>query len=193
MVELASKFDCLMYFVNIFHEIQEFFFGSCPYYEYIIDISFVEMDKVRWCLLVFVGVRWCSLVLVGVLILAQFLILMSISAIKMLAMVGAAFVPMAVPTFWMYSSELNSKILSFNTWLSISINVLVVTILSCLVSSALLMAEILSSVGMFEYRPTTSIETGKELGGIGVLLSTSMCLRRSGVSCRTDQRRGKKF
>jgi hypothetical protein len=30
---------------------------------------------------------------------------------------------------------------------------------------------------MFEYRPTTSIETGNELDGIGVLLSTSMCLK----------------
>ena len=57
-------------------------------------------------------------------------------------------------------------------------------VLSFLVSSALLIAAIPSSVGMFEYRPTTSIDTGKEFGGNGVLLRISRCLRRSGVSCK---------
>ncbi len=115
---------------------------------------------------------------------AQFLIFSSISAIKMLAIVGAALVPMAVPMFWTYSSELNSKMFSFRMWLSISISVLVVTVLSCLVSRALLMVEMPSSAGMLEYKPTKSMETGKELGGNGVSLSFSICLKRSGVSCR---------
>ena len=36
--------------------------------------------------------------------------------------------------------------------------------------------------GIFEYKPTTSIETGNVFGGSVVDLSVSSCLRRSGVS-----------
>ena len=84
----------------------------------------------------------------------------------------------------MYKSELNSKMFNRNTWLSKLIIVVVETVLSRLVSSALRIAAIPSSVGILEYRSTTSIETGKAFGGIDVVFNDSICLSKSGVSCR---------
>ncbi len=51
----------------------------------------------------------------------------------MFAIVGAAFVPIAVPMFCMNNSELYSKMLNLSTWSSSSMSVSVDTVLSCLV------------------------------------------------------------
>ena len=80
----------MVYFVDLFHETQELFFCACPYYEYVINIPFVEMDQICCCLLVFGGVRCC--------LCTVFYFDVNFRQ-KMLAMVGAALVPMAVPTF----------------------------------------------------------------------------------------------
>ena len=45
-IVFICELDRLMEFVDIFCELCEFVLGSCPNYEYIVYISFVEVDQV---------------------------------------------------------------------------------------------------------------------------------------------------